>query len=407
MKTYLLAFVIVCMTMTSCFKDEPLNAECDILRAWVHYDNLEEYVWYQSDTVTVVSSTESKITFTIKYDVDKTHLAPQFEITNGATLLPASGTERDFSNGPQTYVLTSQDGKWRRTYEVDFVEPTIPFDYDFENVRMVETSSKTCYYEWYEMDDEGRDIAMWASGNGGFYLSKTKAEPDEYPTISVDGYEGKGVKLTTCDTGSFGAMFKMPLAAGNLFVGEFVSESALQKPLEATRFGKLYASDRKPIKFTGYYKYKPGDTFQDKNRKTIADKVDEGAIYAILYKNHDAEGNEIILHGDDVQTNEHIVAKAIMQNVKPVDEWTAFDIDFDYNCTTAFERETLNNYGYNITIVFSSSKDGAYFEGAIGSTLYIDNVKIICEPENIDDPDEPVDDNTDDTEDNNTKEPTE
>ena len=39
----------------------------------------------------------------------------------------------------------------------------------------------------------------------------------------------------------------------------------------------------------------------------------------------------------------------------------------------------LANRGYNLTIVFSSSIDGATFEGAIGSTLKIDSVKLTCE----------------------------
>ena len=35
--------------------------------------------------------------------------------------------------------------------------------------------------------------------------------------------------------------------------------------------------------------------------------------------------------------------------------------------------------GNKLGIVFSSSVDGAYFRGAVGSTLYIDEVELICE----------------------------
>ena len=39
----------------------------------------------------------------------------------------------------------------------------------------------------------------------------------------------------------------------------------------------------------------------------------------------------------------------------------------------------LKNYQYNLSVVFTSSIEGAEFRGAIGSTLYVDEVKLICE----------------------------
>ena len=35
--------------------------------------------------------------------------------------------------------------------------------------------------------------------------------------------------------------------------------------------------------------------------------------------------------------------------------------------------------GYNLSLVFSSSKEGAQFEGAVGSTLYVDEVELMFE----------------------------
>ena len=49
----------------------------------------------------------------------------------------------------------------------------------------------------------------------------------------------------------------------------------------------------------------------------------------------------------------------------------------DYKVFEAF----VIAYGYNLTVCFSSSIDGAAFEGAIGSTLLIDKVRIYCEEE--------------------------
>jgi hypothetical protein len=38
--------------------------------------------------------------------------------------------------------------------------------------------------------------------------------------------------------------------------------------------------------------------------------------------------------------------------------------------------EIVANKGCNLAIVFSSSKGGAQFEGAIGSILYVDEVEV-------------------------------
>ena len=41
--------------------------------------------------------------------------------------------------------------------------------------------------------------------------------------------------------------------------------------------------------------------------------------------------------------------------------------------------DIVNAMGCNLALVFSSSKSGAQFEGAIGSTLYIDEVEVSYE----------------------------
>ena len=89
-----------------------------------------------------------------------------------------------------------------------------------------------------------------------------------------------------------------------------------------------------------------------------------------------------MLDGSDVQTNRHIVAKAVLKEMKTTDEWTAFDVPFDYFGNEVNE-ELLNTFGYNLTVVFSSSKDGDLFQGAVGSTLCVDEVSVVCEKEDL------------------------
>ena len=321
--------------------------------------------------------TDDNISFSVRRKADLTSLAPTFRITDGATISPASGSVHDFSNGPVIYTVTSEDKEWSRSYKVSFI-PVIrtskdTLSFNFEDYHL---DSKDKYYIWCEEHEDGNMYDDWATGNAGYGLTNGSAGPEAYPSTVLDeGYEGKGVKLVTCSTGPFGQMVKLPLAAGNLFLGTFDMSIALKTPRLATGFGLPF--DKKPKTFTGYYKYTPGEKFQNKDESIVEGKVDEASVYAILYRNHDEDGNPVVLNGDNVQTSPLIVAKAIAANIVPTDKWTEFTVDFSY--LEDFDLDLLANRGYNLAVVFSSSADGAFFQGAIGSTLCIDNVKIICE----------------------------
>ena len=130
------------------------------------------------------------------------------------------------------------------------------------------------------------------------------------------------------------------------------------------------------------YKYKAGDVFW----KYVNSKIekhpeikDRAAIYAVFYRNHDAQGNKVMLYGEDSKTNPNIVAIAEVDEIPETDTWTPFEMTFKY--LTDINMEELENQGYNLTIVFTSSTDGAYYEGAPGSTICIDSVQLTCESE--------------------------
>ena len=373
----LIVSAIFALVLSSCFKDEAPNAECDIIEASLHVDNPTDIFYNPTDTLVRVLYTDNNISFSVRRKADLTALAPTFRITDGATISPASGSVHDFSKGPVIYTVTSEDKEWSRSYKVSFI-PVIrtskdTLSFNFEDYHL---DSKDKYYIWCEEHEDGNMYDDWATGNAGYGLTNGSAGPEAYPSTVLDeGYEGKGVKLVTCSTGPFGQMVKLPLAAGNLFLGTFDMSIALKTPRLATGFGLPF--DKKPKTFTGYYKYKPGENFQNKDESIVEGKVDEASVYAILYRNHDEDGNPVVLNGDNVQTSPLIVAKAIAANIVPTDKWTQFTVDFSY--LKDFDLDLLENRGYNLAVVFSSSADGAFFQGAIGSTLCIDNVKIICE----------------------------
>lgn len=154
--------------------------------------------------------------------------------------------------------------------------------YDFENYFLNENKPVHKYYVWSDKNDDGTLANNWATGNPGFFMSRPSAKPDQYPTVPVEqGYDGACVKLTTSDTDQFGATAKMPIAAGNLFIGKFDAGQALKDAMKTTQFGVPVSF--KPTKFSGYYRYKRGDVFTDRQKKVVEGKKDYGTIYAVFY----------------------------------------------------------------------------------------------------------------------------
>ena len=350
------AVIALAVISTSCFKEEPLNAECDIEQAWVHVNDLEASFYNANDTLINVLSNENKVVFTMRDDADVTAFAPQFKITAGATITPASGSAHDFSDGPVTYTVTSEDGKWSRKYLVSCNRmaryTTSVIDFDFEHFELDKDYHK--FYVWHNVLPDGSLGDDWATGN----------------------YDGHGVQFVTRDTGPMGHNFNKPIAAGNLFLGKFNMLAGLMQPLKATEFGIPFT--QKPVRLSGYYQYSPSAPFTDKNFVEHPERIDAGDIYSVLYINHDRNGNPLVLYGDNVLSGENIVAVARVQNVNETNgQWVKFDIEYEYK--KDINPEMLANRGYNLTIVFSSSIEGASFEGAVGSTLKVDMVKLTCE----------------------------
>ncbi len=362
--------VAACAVFSSCFKDEPLNSECDIMTASVRLDDPATVFYNASDTSAFITKdyASSDIVFNnVVKAADLTRLSPQFTVTPGAVISPASGTERDFSGGAQTYKVTSEDGKWSRIYTVRFSRPQHFYQYDFENYFL---SDNKKYYVWSDMP--AGETPNWCTANAGFGVARSKAKPEEYPsTPDTDGYEGACVKLTTVSTGSWGVLTNKRIAAGNLFLGSFDLSKALTETLKSTLFG--VPTDKKPMCFTGYYKYQRGEKLQDKSGNEIAGE-DNAAIYAVLYKNHDADGNSVVLTGEDIMDSPQRVGMAKLREIKNTTEWTYFDVAFDY--WEEIDAATLASLGYSLAIVCSSSENGDLYQGAIGSTLWVDKLSI-------------------------------
>ena len=382
------ACAVLALSLSSCIKEEALNAEADITGVSLGENQqlLREPVINNND-VTLFANTSDSI------------LAPVFTLTEGATISPASGTPRQFfkterqltanddgtvdttylyESTPQTYTVTSQNGQWKKEYTVNIVNNATPSDFHFDNVRYYEFGGKPAFQIFYET--VGGNRIDWGSGNAGAMVTLAQSNPSfsDYPTSQADnGVSGKCAKLTTISTGALGTMFGAPIAAGNLFLGSFVVN--MQDMPASTHFG-IPLHNTVPSSITGYYKYQPGPEYRrltgsagSYGTEVVPGKTDDFAIYAIVYE---VTADAPYVDGNTVMTSKNIVLRAEVTNHKAGNEWVKFDVPFVQQNGKTIDQQKLENGQYNIAIVLSSSADGASFSEAIGSTLYVDEIHL-------------------------------
>ena len=380
------------VTMVSCIQDEPLNAEADIVAVTFDRDN-RDVLLNTNDTIISVGTdpASNNIEVLVMPSSDLKQVAPTFILSEGAKIIhdetgiDGNGLTLDFTE-PQHYTVVSQDGNYRKYYTLSLKQPLAITEFKFESFEFIGNSKQ--YVNYYELDSTGGRCNIWATANAGYAM----CGQSDFPTQRYDrGQSGNGVRLRTETTGDFGTMTNppMPIAAGSLFIGRFDALNAVSSPRTATLFGMPF--DKTPKAFTGYYMFKPGETMTDDSGAVIEGQTDRPDFYVVMYENYDivdGRRQSVMLDGNNVLTHKNIVGLARIKEQDIVNltdeqiergEWQYFDIPFELVNGKQIDPERLANYGYNVAIVISSSVDGAYFRGAVGSTLYVDTFKIICE----------------------------
>ena len=360
--------------ISSCIQDEALNSEAAIdgcTGADVQLAN--------------INADEKKVDVYVHKGANLAKQQLNFTLPEGASIKPNDRRDGDigniynFSEGDhsRSFTVTSEDDVWKPVYEIN-VQPTeLPTSYHFEELLVAQNTPYHIFYEFEPSTSQGiSKVLQWSSGNPGYKLTGMSKFPTDYPTVQVaGGYIGKCAKLETKDTGSFGAMVKMYIAAGNLFIGAFDLANALKDAPKATTFGFQFYKRPKALK--GYYKFKAGPVYTESGEPQTG-KKDRFDIYAVMYE---AEDNSFMLDGTNSLTSDKVVslARISAEEALETDQWTAFNLSFKAQNGKEISETELQKGKYKLGIVFSSSVDGAYFKGAVGSTLYIDEVELICE----------------------------
>lgn len=351
---FLLIFLVLTAT-SGCIKDERPNIDADIVEIL-------------SDSEGILNVIYTQTAIDIYADAARVNVADinfLFKLSDGATISPNPAGVTDYSS-PVRFSVTSEDGNWTKNYTVRILFPDIPTEFNFDHWYQPEGEKYRIPYEpTDESADDSSGMFIWSCGNEPFAF--TVGKNDDYTAFptqpTTDRFDGQyAVKLITKKTGDF---YK-PIAAGSLFIGQFDSSS--YDPLESTHFGLPFT--QKPLRMTGIYKYRSGGMTLKTN------VTDCCRIQAVLYR---TDKNVSHLNGYTIKDSSNIIARAEMADGGDTvgDGYVEFNMEFVY--TLPIDADLLAGGGYNLAVIFSSSRNGDTYDGAVGSVLYVDNVKIICD----------------------------
>lgn len=344
--------LLILVGLSGCIKDEKPNIEVDITEVTSANDDiLNVSINLNSEIIDIYAVPGT----------DLSEMALSYGLSDGASITPDPESVNDYSE-PRKFTVSSEDGNWHKTYTVTVRFSSLPTHFGFENWRQPD---RVRYKIPFELADDAR-LNIWACGNDAYsFLTNKNDDFTAFPTqpTSEAAVGDFAAKLVTKLTGQI----DRPIAAGNLFIGVF--DSSLREPKESTQFGLPFMD--KPLRFKGKYKYRSGGL-------TLATRQPDCCkIQAVLYRT----GNGVThLNGFTIKDSPNVVARAELGEAygadTPGEGFADFDIPFVY--TAEVDPAALAAGGYNLAVIFSSSRNGDIYDGAPGSTLIVDEVDVIC-----------------------------
>lgn len=207
---------------------------------------------------------------------------------------------------------------------------------------------------------EGEE-SYWDTGNKG---ATTIGTSNSVPTDDTATGKGKAAMLETRFVG-VGSLGK--LAAGNLFVGQYVKTDGTNGILA---FGRPFT--QRPTKVRGYLKYKTTPiNYASTEWESLKGEPDTCVIWCALIDQN--EPFEIRTNPRNRQLfnseGSYVVAYGKIEYGRDVPEYIPFEFELDYKSTQRVPKYIL--------LTASASKYGDYFTGGTGTVLYVDDLELV------------------------------
>lgn len=222
-------------------------------------------------------------------------------------------------------------------------------------------------FEWWWLDKkvwcpwaEDGD-PYWGTGNQG---AATLGQSNTTPTEDTPSGSGWAARLETRFVG-IGALGK--LAAGNIFTGRYVRTVGTNGVLS---FGRPFTE--RPVRVSGQFKYNMTPISHSNDEyKSLIGQPDTCVVWFALIDS--AEPFEIRTAPNDRHLfdpdGDYVVAYGKMEVAQTISSYIPFEFEINYKSTS--RKPTY------LICVASASKYGDFFTGGNGSTLFIDDLKLL------------------------------
>jgi hypothetical protein len=284
------------------------------------------------------------------------------EITtsNFASVSPSVGQVQDFSS-PVSYKVTAEDGSIQ-VYLVTVKRGGSQIQ--LENSSFEDWYIETVLGNSFDQPGLDKNTTIWGTANRGLALGGAAANT----TKQVIG-DSSYVRME-----SVAAPALVRIAAATIFTGKFTeSFPSVSDPRSNVTLGTSFSG--RPFSFSFNYTYQPGSSNEDENGQPLS-YGDQCDIYLFL---ENRDGGQVKRVGTAWFRSGNTVTQWSKQDI-PV-KYGPLDVtDPWYSYAQPIDGEVWGDgteVVTHISILATSSFEGDFFKGAIGSTLELDNIELI------------------------------
>ena len=309
----------------------------------------------------VINNDSLTVVVTIPESMTDFMLTPsEIGLSNLASVRPEIGQVQDFSS-PVEYFVTAEDGSVS-VYKVSALRGGSQPQLD--NSSFEDWYTESVGFSTIEQPGVDKASTIWGTANAGLALGGSSGN-----TSKQERDNSNYAKME-----SVAAPALVRIAAATIFIGKFTDGfPSINDPKSNITLGTPFSA--RPLSFSFSYTYQPGPNNEDENGAPLS-YGDQCDIYLFL---ENREGSEV-----------KRVGTAWFRNGLSVLEWSRENVAIKYGPLVASDpwyayaqppqgqvwgdgTETVTH----ITILATSSFEGDFFKGAIGSTLELDDIELL------------------------------